>query len=144
MTMRQQIVTALDTRLKGILVASGYASNLGQHVYPWRTRPLSPTEDVALIYRDTIAQKTAAEVGRHQHTLIVEISIISQEDSPAESMRDMVGDVAAAIGSDPRFGGLARWSRIASDQLTVIEDSGALAGSAITLEITYTTGLFEV
>lgn len=144
MTRRQQIVNALDARLKSILVINGYGSDLGTTVSAWRTRPMSPTEEMALVYRDTTAPKTAAEVGRHAHTLTVEMSLVVQDDTPAETVRDLIADIVAAIGSDPRFGGLARWSTLVSDELTVMQDSGHLAGAALTWEITYTTELWEV
>src|SRR3990170_6560821 len=41
---RQQIVSALDTRLKTILTTGGYETNLGNNVKWWRQEPFADTE----------------------------------------------------------------------------------------------------
>ncbi|MCP3177305.1 hypothetical protein MJO47_09360 [Desulfuromonas sp. KJ2020] len=144
MTKRQQIVDALDARLKSITMANGYSTDIGKKVSAWRSAPLAESEPFVLIYRDTECPKEAPEAGRHRHSLQIEMTILVRSSTSPGTVRAMIGDVVKAIGTDPRLGGLALWAALVADSLAVERETRTLAGADLSWQITYSTPLWEV
>ena len=97
-TIREDIISALDTRLKTIKATAGYASNVGSHVFEWREDPLQDGELDALEYRDLACETGPTETIRTwMHKLTVQIRICSKT---MDQIRKIIGDLDKAIGAD--------------------------------------------
>lgn len=105
---RQQIVTAIDTRFKTILVANGYITGIGANV-DWYRLSAPPVASLpAIDCRDTDAMSWAG-AGMHEHKLSVASDIYMQPTySSADTiMRQAIADIIKCIGVDPTWGNLA-------------------------------------
>lgn len=109
---RQQIVDAVETRLKTILTSNGYYTDLGNEVYVWLQRPIEDAKTLSAIIRDLEQEEITFEdqnsTHLHRKNLEVEIEIVS---SSASALRQAEADVNKAIGTDPTWGGLAELTR---------------------------------
>ncbi len=106
-SIRQQIMTALITRLQTITVANGYETNVGDNVNDWHVSNFQETELPAMDVRDA-NESTEVRGGFHQNTLSVEIETKVSGTTSATIMRDIIADVVKAIGTDTSFGGLVQ------------------------------------
>ena len=113
--IRQQIITALDMRLKTILTTNGYLSNIGTYVVAWQTNP-TPIEDLnpaEIEYRDSDVAITIGPVGVHSHRMQVTLEVRIAGSTTIELLRKMEADIQKAIGVEvngaapPRWGGVA-------------------------------------
>ena len=148
-TIRQQIMDVLDARLKTILVANGYKTNLGQNVRQWDDEALpdpaeEPTKFPAIKYRDTDDTTEDIAVGLHLHTLPVEIEIIAVGGTAKTEMRKMIADVIQCIGADLNFSALAEDTKPISPEMFKVQqaDKFFIAAKA-TIEIEYTSERFN-
>lgn len=135
---RQQIITALDTRLKTILVTGGYNSDAGENVFDWLDRDLDDSELDALIYRDKSNNADMNDFDSVSNKVIVEIEVKTKSASTTGAqVRKMIEDVYKAIGTDETFGGLALGT-MPQGEIIDIRQSDKITGSAtITIEIEY-------
>ncbi len=135
---RQQIIEALDTRLKTIKKTSGYKSDIGNHVYDWLDRDLDDSELPALIYRDRTNPIESYTVLNYLNQVNVEIEVKAKSASTtAESVREMIEDVYKAIGTDDRFGGLAVDSQPVSDEINISHEDKIKGTGTINIIIEY-------
>ena len=104
---RDAIVAAIVTRLKGILVASGYQTDAGRSVFLWRTTPLGSAEVPGIILRDP-ERRVAYEYSDtvRDYELTVEVVGIGSPGNPDDL--GAVGDdiYKALLEGDRTFGGL--------------------------------------
>lgn len=137
---RQNIIDALDARLRSILTSNSYHTDAGAHVFDWLDRDLADSELDAIIYRDTGCAHTQTSLTHYIHRLRVEIQLKTQNgDETASLLRAMLQDVYAAIDVDETFGGLAEMTEMIEDTMS-IDQSDKITGSAsIVIEIEYTT-----
>lgn len=106
--IRQQVVTAIDTRLKTILVANGYVTGIGANVDWYRlTEPL--TANLPAIDLKDSDKIQWGGIGMHEHMLTVAADIYMQPTySTADTtMRQAIADTIKCIGVDVTWGGLA-------------------------------------
>ena len=135
---RQQIITALDTRLKAIKVSGGYQTNAGLHVFDWLDRDLADAELDAIVYRDTNNNIISEGFDYYENRMRVEIEAKAKSAATtAAQVRKIIKDIYKAIGTDETFGGLAHYSEPVSDALD-IQQADKIAGSAtVIIEIIY-------
>jgi hypothetical protein len=149
-SIRQQIISALDTRLKTILVANGYASNVGQHVYEWRSADLEESSLPGIIYRDISSGEALpvtimAADSKREFPLDVEIDIhvkTGATSAPAQ-MRSMIADVIKAIGTDPTFSALAVMTEYNGDETSVEQQERTMGSATMRFRIIYRTKLWN-
>lgn len=148
-SIRQLIITALDTRLKTILVSGGYATNLGWNVFEWRSTDLQESELPALIYRDISSGEALAITimgasSKREYPLDVEIEVKGADGSttPAQ-MRSMIADVIKAIGTDPTFGGLADMTEYNGDETSVLQEDKIMGSTLMRFRIIYRTKIWN-
>ena len=110
-TIRQQIVTAVETRLKTISVANGYQTALGVSVN--LCRPVKPTDAEAAVgslniwdIEDDVVPHLS---GIHKHSLRIDVYITKTGSGAAAWMRKAVADISQAIRQD------RKWSQLAID-----------------------------
>lgn len=156
-SIRQQIIDALKTRLETIIDgvsvtdANGgsytYATDIGLHVQVWRRENLADDEQWFISLRDTKGSKDDAEgseVGRNLRRLTVVVDLVARDEVAPELIRAAMADVIACIGVDPTLGRVCRWIDIEEDNLDVLQTADLLAGSSITLSVTYKTPLWRM
>jgi len=134
-SIRQQIITAIDTRLKTILTSNGYETNAGQNVFAWRDSALALEELEAILYKDRTEARTPG-VGIYEITLPLEIQIIAT--SPAQ-VRKILADLEVAVMSDETWGGLALNTEFETDEMEIEQKEYTFVASGIILPIEYRT-----
>lgn len=139
---RQQIVTAIDARLKTILISNGYETNVGNNVYEWWSMPLIESELPGLIYRDT-QEIEALSIGYHIHTLTIEIDAFVVGSNSPSDLRKLIADVIISIGVDETWGELAEDTRPVEETIQIEQEERKIAAVKIKIEIDYRTGIFN-
>ena len=138
-TIRQQIMDALKTRLKTITTTNGYQTDLGKNVFEWRSSALNSGELPAAIYRDT-ACETEEQISAHQHNLSIEVEVIAASGAgTAVEVRQLIADVAKAVGSDITFGGLATNTIPLGDESASEQDEKKIGGALIHFAVSFRT-----
>lgn len=148
-SIRQTIITALDTRLKAILISSGYITNLGQHIFEWRSVDLQETDLPAIIYRDISSGEAlpvtimgANSLREYPLEVLIEIHGADGSTTPAQ-MRSMIADVIKAIGTDPTFGGLAVMTEYLGDETSVEQADKTMGSTTVRIRIIYRTKIWN-
>lgn len=134
-SIRQRLISAIDTRLKTILIASGYKTNMGQNIFEWKTDPFQASQIDGLTYRDPKEQRELG-CGIYDLTLPLEIEIAST--TPAQ-VRKCLADLEKAVHVDPTWGGLAFGSDIDANEMAIEKKEHVYTGSKITVNIYYRT-----
>ena len=136
--IRQQIIDALDARLKTILTTGDYNTNAGAHVFDWLDRDLADSELDAIIYRDKTNEITPETIQNYSNKVTVEIEAkTKQAADTAQQIRKIIEDIYQAIGTDDRWGGLAIDTQPVSEEID-IQQADKIAGSAkLTIAIEY-------
>lgn len=142
-TKRQQIITAVDTRLKTIKTTAGYQTNAGNAVYDWLHRQMSATSLLAIVYRDSeesIEAETVGTIGYHRRELNMELEImVANGSTTMETMRKVLADIETAIGTDTRWSGLAIRTNPGRSRIEVDQESKIVSGGLLTFSIVYQT-----
>ena len=138
-SIRQQIITALDTRLKTIRTASGYQTDAGAHVFDWEERTLDDSELDAIVYRDRQNAPAAATLSKLLHyTITVEIELKTKAaGNTAARLRKMLADILKAIGTDETFSGLATRTTPGQDEIDIQQDDKIKGQARLTISIEY-------
>lgn len=138
---REAILSAIASRLGGIAVSNGYATNIGSNVFLWRTDQLdeSQGEIPGVIVRDRLSEITDSPYGILSHVLTVEIETVVMSSTTATTARSSAEDILAAIATDDTWGGLADHSEVRSVELAVIRATQILGGASVTLAVIYET-----
>ena len=138
-TIREQLLSALVTRLKAIKTTGGYVTNLGNNVYHHRAGELAESELPGAVIRD-LKSDIEPRVGAVEHTLDIEISVVVAAGATSiQTVYDLIADVYKAIGTDDRWGGLAIDTVPLGDTVEVVQDDLTIAGATIRIEIEYET-----
>ena len=142
---RQQLIDALDARLKIIKTANGYLTNLGNNVFEWRVTNLNSIEFPACIYRDVSNTKQDGAIGSFRWALNIEIQLVTDGETSAAEVRKLIADVYKAIGTDITWGGLAvTTEQPDSDEMDVEQHEKKQAGALIKLSIIYDANMWEI
>ena len=142
-TIRQQIVTAFDTRMKTIKTTAGYKTNLGASVFEWLEAPLQESDPISLVYRD-LQDTVVRAIGCHTHTLTMQIVLIIPAAATAAQVRNAIADVISCVGTDVTWSNLAQDTSVISDEEIEIEHQNRkIAGVSLKSEIEYTTAPYD-
>lgn len=139
-SVRQQIIDAVETRLKTITTANGYATQIGSKVYVWRKSPLANTELPAVLVQDMAAQVDEEIIGQFTHRLAVRCAVFtSSATSPAQA-RAALNDLVTALFTDPFWSGLAEGgTTVASHDIMVEHDNNLVCAASVDIDIVYRT-----
>lgn len=136
--IQQQIIDAIDTRFKTILVTNGYATNIGQHVNWWKESPLAVSDLPGMNLRDP-EESRALGCGIYDRTLSIEIEAsVSGSDSP-EMARLIEADIEKAIFVDDTWDGLAGISDITGSKKEAEQKQNKVAKVRVAMQIEYRT-----
>lgn len=142
-SIRQQIMTAVDTRLKAMLVSGGYELDLGKSVHEWRSIPFDDGDLPAVVYRDK-NEVLEITVGRHDHRLELEIELILSGSAAPTDLRRAISDVVKAVGTDLTWGGLAFDTGYGEgESITVVQNERRIAGAIMRFVVSYVTDPFD-
>ena len=137
-SIRQQIMSALEARLKTIKKASGYKTNLGWNIAHWRVPPWAEADLPACTLRDTSAENIPLALKTFKNIISVELEIACTSGSTTiTDAYDLIEDVYRAIGTDQTFGGLALSAWLPSSEIVVEQEDRIIAGVRITMTIEY-------
>lgn len=144
MSIRQNIMTAVDGRLKIITTANGYNTNAGAHVFDWLDRDLADSELDAIIYRDKSNEISDSGFGTVINTVTVEIEVKTKSASTtAAQVRKMIEDVYKAIGTDDTWGGLALTTIPQTDEIDLSQVEKIAGSAMIIVKIQYNTATWQ-
>ena len=121
---QQRIMDAVEARMKTILAANGYQTDLGQSILIDRPQivkpdgsigspPVDPLEMPCLLIRDLTDEISEESTGTHRHRLAIELEVQTQSSTGVSAdkiARRMAADVLKAISIDTTWGGLADWT----------------------------------
>lgn len=146
MSKRQQIVDAIETRMKTILTTGGYATNAGQHVFVWRKTPIPETELPSICIYDGECQIYYEEtpVGLQGHFLTVELVADAKGAAAQVDVRKINADVVKSIGTDPTWGGLAIDTDLISHGINMEQGDKPIGAGVVQIKISYRTPLWEL
>lgn len=134
-SIHQKIIGKIDTRFKAILIAGGYATNMGNNVFEWRETPLAATELPGLIYRDPREERIPG-CGVYDLSLQIEIDLFST--SPA-GIRSCLADIERAVFVDETWETLAQNSEIDSSEMEVAQKENIFTASKVIMTVEYRT-----
>lgn len=135
---RQDIIDAIDTRLKTIKTTAGYKTNAGNNVFDWLDRDLADSELDAIIYRDKSSVMDMSDFDSKISSVIVEIEVKTKSTTTtAAQVRKMIEDVYKAIGTDETWGGLALQTMPKTDDINVQQSDKITGSGTIMIEIQY-------
>lgn len=135
--LKQQLFDKVVTRFQGILKSSGYKSDLGLHVFPWRATPYGEDELPALAVRDPKVETTVVE--GHRHMMTIEVEITTSGSTSAYDMRLMIADLHKAIGTDIFWGNLALNTHPGQEEMQIEQHDQTIGGAKITFFIEFRT-----
>jgi len=145
---RQQIVTAIDTRLKTILTANGYETSVGASVVWWAMSPIDQDLLPQILVKDTerILRNDELGIGQHQHILniAVEIMLKPTYTAAASTMRQVIADLYKCIGVDVTWGGLAEDTSLPVETgLRIEQHEYCLVGVGYNFDVEYITSPWD-
>lgn len=138
-SVRQIIMSAIDTRLKEILVSGGYETNIGLNVFDWRNEPLEEGDLPALIYRDVACATEITSLNHFVHRLSINILAAVSGSTPMATIRKIIADIDEAIGKTPTWGGYALNTERISDESEIQIGDKKYAGCQISILVTFRT-----
>lgn len=143
MSVRQQIVDAIKTRLQQILLGNGYQTDVGKHVFRHEPMMIDDDDLPALIYRATTGDSRAV-TGYHMHTLELEIVAVMDGRASDDTVREIMADVLKAIGTDPTWGGLAINTTPRGNDIQTDPANGKITASVQRFAIAYRTAEWAI
>lgn len=141
---RQDIIDAIETRMKTILVAGGYETNLGSNVFIWKATPFQSTEVPGVDVRDVDDISEAQTVGEEIHTMPIECRCHVGTTASMTDVRKITADINKAVGVDVTWSGLAEDTTQVQGGLADIEIGNEVNTIVVVkFSITYVTGRYD-
>lgn len=144
-TIRQQIVTNIDTRIKTILIPEigepVYKTDLGENVFWWRdmeNNPFMASEVPGISLKDVLDNPEPYTMGHDLHRLMVEMDLATTTEV---QMRQVIGDVEICVNTDLTWTNLAITTIIESDETVVEHKDQKYFGSKMLMEVQYKTAM---
>ena len=140
MSTAKSAITAIITRLQGILTASGYNTNAGNQVYSGvRFFQDDATFPILTVFSgDEIVEKLTFNSYRSERTINIE-GYVKDASTPTASIEDLIEDVQNAVElPDISLGGLVEVVDYTGvEEIDPPESGSDIAGVRITYLITY-------
>ena len=144
MSKRQQIVDAVKARFALISVANGYLTDIGlkqtEHHPTAKSADPADEELPAHDVRDEAEETQVSDrnSGTYERRLrVTAVAELLEADATAANARKALADMIAAVGVDPKWGGLARYSIPVDDEVTVDEEGQRVGAARLTFEVVY-------
>ena len=153
MTIREQIINALKTRMELISVSDTVPLNKGTYTFItsvatvdiWRLASVEEDDVQSIEIRDLADPLESQGItNRTDHNLGIELSIATKDSTASTLARNAMQDVLAAIGTDQTLGGLAYHIEVTQRAFEVEEESNLFAGAIIGLVVKYRTDKWQL
>ena len=137
---RDGIVVAIVTRLKGILVASGFQTDAGRNVFLWRTTPLGANEVPGCIVRDPDRRVTYEYSDTvRDYELTLEAVGVGSPGNP-DDLGALGDDIyKALLEGDRTFGGLVNDITPDSDEKVYDQQAQRIGALLVRFKVRYRT-----
>jgi hypothetical protein len=140
MSIHQDIIDAIDIRLKTILISNSYNTDIGNSVFHWRNTNLTEADLPGIIYRDSAVndkEENAITGGWITKFLIEIVGFDTLAGTTPARMRLITQDIYDAIRVDDLWGGLVHDTTPVSDEID-IQNKDKISGMAsVIIEIDY-------
>lgn len=147
---RQQIVSAIKTRLAGIKVADGYQTDIGLKQTEWNPGPKGadpeadelPGHDI----RDEVETAEVKDKNSGTFDRALEIVVIAElrEAGPGATLaRKALEDLIKAVAVDPTWGGLARRTLPVEEDINVDELGQQIGAARLRFKVEYSRRPWE-
>jgi hypothetical protein len=143
--VRQQIINNISGRL--LQIAPEFVFQLPDEQYtcqtsvarvePWRLNSFRLDELPAIAWRDGITSITFEEYNRPIYHLKMGLVAYLARATVTSRARTLLQEMAAAVMSSPRCGGLARWTEIVRHDLNLIPAADVIAAARLDITIRY-------
>lgn len=137
---RQQIVDAVKARMLLVLVANGYQTDVGADQTEWHLTAKPPDELPSHEVRDEIEEANVEKPTSGLYERRLEITIIAslvEEAAGATKARLALADIIKAVGTDPTWNGLAKFTLPLQEQIMVAEEGQRISGVTVTFVVVY-------
>lgn len=145
---QQLIFDAVKARAATITTANGYTSNVGQKVNEWQMTPIDVANDPTLLPCICLNDPVEANLGPPPNSndqsatrlfgIEFEASLLLAEtNQTAAKARQARADFIKAIGTDPRFGGLAVRTEPGDSELVMDADGTRISGVRVKFTVKY-------
>lgn len=136
-TVREQVVDAVASRFRQILVANGYNTDVGNSVYIWKDTAFSVEELPALNIRDESSD--IEDLTNKQETIRLNFrtDIVVSNSNPIPTIRAILEDVRKAISVDETFGGLVLYTRMVGDEIDSVSKEDLIASAFVRFYTVY-------
>ena len=141
MSIRQDIVTQLDTNFNLISTDNGYSFNTDGHVYEWREIPFKKddSELPAILFRDVF--DSVSDQDEQEHELTIEVGLFAVGETSPATIRAMIADILTNFKLIIQHNSVAGASYINSE-MDIEHINKRYAGSVMTFSITYYTEIW--
>jgi len=140
----QNIVDALETRLKTISTDIGYHNDVDNIVYTWRSAPFQTAEMPGINIRDLnddVVEEYLGNPNLTYHRLTIEIDLACTTSAIA---RSMIADTCKAINTDRTLSGYCIDIEYdGAEILTNEQNENVITGARVTVGVIYQTEKFE-
>jgi hypothetical protein len=125
------------------LIANGRETNLGNHVFEWRTTDFQEIELPGMDFRDS-SETVVVKGANHYHTLTVDIEAKVSASTDTTTARKVIADIITAIGLNIGLGGLVYNVKPVQNELLDFEQADRKFGTiSMQLEVEYVTKAFQ-
>ncbi len=140
MSKRQDIVNAVKARMLLIRTANGYATEIGADQSEWNVTGKSPQELPSHEVRDAVEEAKVEKPNAGLYERHLEITVIAElfEDAAgATNARLALADIIKAVGTDPTWGGLAKFTLPVEEEIKVAEEGQRISGVTMIFQVVY-------
>jgi hypothetical protein len=147
---RQLIIDAIKARLAGITTADGYQTDIGLKQTEWNPGPKGadpeadelPGHDIRDETERTVVENKNAGVYERQLEVVV-IAELREPGPGATLARKALEDLIKAVAVDPTWGGLARRTLPAEDDINVDELGQQISAARLMFTVEYSRRPWE-
>ncbi len=136
---RQQIVDAVKARFVAITTGNGYDANV-QKLAEWQLTPFEAADLTAITISDPTEETLISDKNSGSYTrqlTIVADAVLTEADATAARARTLLADLVKAVGVDPTWSGLARYSLPVRAEVKVDEAGQRIGGVRLEFIVEY-------
>ncbi len=147
-TIRQKLVAAIITTLGQIRVSNGYQTDVGATVldFPRQVQATYGQDELPVLGVFDVDSTTSREnlnARKFDRVLTIQIRAYLKKDTPGPEIRKIIGDIETAIGTNPRWNGLAMATMPAREGVVIQSEDFEISAAAVEVTILYPTCAFN-
>lgn len=142
-TIREQIITAMMERFRGISKLSGYNTDLGASIYHFRAANFEAEELQSLNIIDAHDDIVHDTLDQWEHNLDIELEI-KAAPTTLTGVYELLEDVYEAIAKDDTWGGLAFDTQPSYNEIDIEHAANRLADVKVRIRVKYSAAKWAV